>query len=100
MLDAISLQPKIPKLTTLEIDLLEVTEAEFRQYAENNVITHASIVQTDEGFILVIKISWKEGDHTLHTFKKRPRAWVSLDRMIKFLREKNLSIPSVTLKLL
>jgi hypothetical protein len=89
----------IPKLTILEMSLGKISESEFREYAKNNVIKSATVVKTDEGFILVVQITWKEGEYTLYTFRNRPRAWVSLDRMIAYMEKHELKLQAVTLRM-
>lgn len=89
----------IPKLTILEVGLSKITESEFREYAKNDAIRTATVIKTDEGYILVVELTWKEGRHTLHTFRNRPRAWASLDRMMAYMERHELKLKSIALQL-
>lgn len=89
----------MPVLAELEIKLSKVTESDFRGYAENNAIKQAKLVQTDEGYILIIELTWKEGEHTLYTFRDRPRTWASLDRIVAYMQRHELKLRAVTLEL-
>jgi hypothetical protein len=89
----------IPKLTILEVGLSKITESEFREYAKNDAIKTATVIKTDEGYILVVELTWKEGRHTLHTFRNRPRAWASLDRMMAYMERHELKLKSISLQL-
>jgi len=89
----------IPKLTILEAGLSKITESEFREYAKNDAIKTATVIKTDEGYILVVELTWKEGRHTLHTFRNRPRAWASLDRMMAYMERHELKLKSISLQL-
>lgn len=77
----------------------KISEAEFREYARSDAIKQATVIKTDEGFILVVELTWKEGLHTLHTFRNRPRAWASLDRMVSYLEKHELKVDSIRLQL-
>ncbi len=88
----------IPKLRVLEDGLSKITEAEFRDAAKNNAIKHASVLRTDEGYLFVVELSWKEGMYTLYTFRNRPRTWVSLDRMMRYFEKNELNVKAITLQ--
>ncbi|CAA9890775.1 conserved hypothetical protein [Candidatus Methylobacter favarea] len=66
-----------------------ITEAELTDFFINKVVKRLTIVQTKEStYKIVVNLTWKEGDYTLVTTRKTPREWVSLDRLIKHMREK------------
>lgn len=91
---------KPPKPMNFEMTLQRVTEGQLREYAKAKAVTEESIVQTDKGFILTFTLSWAAGVFTLFTVRGgRPRTFVSLDRMIRFLDSENLLLKQVTLKL-
>jgi hypothetical protein len=91
---------KKPKPMDFEMTLQKVTEGQLREYAKAKAVTEESIVQTDKGFILTFTLSWAAGVFTLFTVRGgRPRTFVSLDRMIRFLDSENLLLKQVTLQL-
>lgn len=71
----------------------KTTEPLLRQYDQARVITLVKIVNTPEGYVLVIQVSWRKGDLVVFNQRGRPRAWISLDRLISYLRE---VLPSVS----
>ena len=89
----------IQSLRQLEAKLSKMTEIEFREYAKNDAIKAVRAVKTDEGYVLVIDLTWKPGPHTLYTFRNRPRAWVSLDRMMAYMERHQLHLNNVTVQL-
>ena len=89
----------VPKLTILETKLSKFTESEFREYAANDAIKSAEVVKTDEGYVLVVELTWKEGKHTLYTFRNRPRTWASLDRLMAHIAKHALRLGAVTLRI-
>lgn len=92
---------KVPKPTDFGLKLQKVTEGQLREYAKAKAVKEESIVQTDEGFILTFTLSWAAGVFTLFTVRGgRPRTFVSLDRMLRFLDSENLLLKEVTLKLM
>jgi hypothetical protein len=92
---------KLPKSIDFGLALQKVTEGQLREYAKAKAVTEQSIVQTDKGFILTFTLSWASGVFTLFTVRGgRPRTFVSLDRMLRFLDSENLLLKEVTLKLM
>jgi hypothetical protein len=65
----------------------KATEPQLRDYDRANVIKSAKIVKTHAGYVLVIRLTWKPGDVVIHSLRKGPRAWVSLDRLLAYLDE-------------
>lgn len=64
---------------------LSVSEPQLREYDGAGAITAAKVVRTEDGYVLVINVNWKEGDYTVYSQRRKPRAWVSLDRLISHL---------------
>ena len=62
--------------------MTKISEARLREYDEERVITAAKIVRSEDGYVLVINVNWKEGDLTVYSQRNIPRAWQSLDRLI------------------
>lgn len=60
----------------------KVSEPQLREYDAAGVITAARVVKSDEGYVLVINVNWKEGDLTVYSQRNKPRAWQSVDRLI------------------
>lgn len=91
---------KIQLLTQLETQLLKVTELQLREYAAASTLKQQTILCTDEGFVLTLTLSWKPGVFTLFTARSgRPRAFKSLDRMLKYLQTQDLLLSEIVLKL-
>ena len=61
------------------------TERQLRDYDQAGVITAAKITKSDDGFIVVIQVSWKRGDIVVYNQRNKPRAWRSLDRLVTYL---------------
>ena len=92
---------KSPRSMDVGLTLQKVTEGQLREYAKAKAVKEESIVQTNEGFILTFTLSWASGVFTLVTVRGgRPRTFVSLDRMLRFLDSENLLLKEVTLKLM
>jgi hypothetical protein len=77
----------------------KATEPQLRDYDQAGVITGARIVRSDEGYVLVIRVSWKAGELVVYNQRGKPRAWVSLDRLISHLGEVAPSIETLELRL-
>lgn len=60
----------------------KVSEPQLREYDQARAITAAKVMQTADGYVLVITVNWKEGDLTVYSQRNRPRAWASVDRLI------------------
>lgn len=71
----------------------KVSEPQLREYDQAGAITAAKVVRTDEGYVLVINVNWKEGDLTVYSQRNKPRAWQSVDRLIGHLER---TAPSIT----
>lgn len=63
----------------------KLNEPQLREYDLAGAITAAKVVRTDEGYVLVINVNWKDGDLTVYSQRNRPRAWQSMDRLIGYL---------------
>lgn len=77
----------------------KATEAQLREYDQAKVITSARIVRGDDGYVLVIRLTWKPGEVVIFNQRHKPRSWASLDRLIAHLGEVAPSIQSVELAL-
>jgi hypothetical protein len=92
---------KIPRLLNLEPQLQKVLPSELRTYASVKAITDQVILETDEGFIFTFQLKEKEGIFTLFTARKnRPRTWLSVDRMLQYLKGEGVLLQRVTLSVL
>lgn len=65
----------------------KTTEPLLREYDQARAITAAKIVKTDEGYVLVVQVAWKRGDLIVFNQRGKPRAWVSMDRLLAYLAE-------------
>lgn len=61
-------------------------EPQLRDCGAAGAIQAAKVVRTEEGFILVINLNWKEGDFTVFSQRNVPRVWQSVDRLIGHLK--------------
>ena len=71
----------------------KVSEPQLREYDAARAITAAKVVRSDDGFVLVINVNWKEGDLIVYSQRNKPRAWQSVDRLIGHLER---IAPSIT----
>lgn len=65
----------------------KTTEPLLREYEQAKAITAAKIVKTPEGYVLVVQVAWKRGDLIVFNQRGKPRAWVSMDRLLSYLAE-------------
>jgi hypothetical protein len=77
----------------------KATEPQLRDYDQAGAITGARIIRSSDGYVLVIRVSWKPGELVVFNQRNKPRAWVSLDRLIAHLGEVAPSIQTVELSL-
>ena len=77
----------------------KMSEPQLREYDSAGAITAAKVVCTEEGYVLVINVNWKEGDLTVFSQRNRPRAWQSVDRLIGYLERVAPSINHLELYL-
>lgn len=66
-----------------------ITEAELIDFMKNDAVKQLNVTQTQNGkYRIDVKLSWKMGNWHLVTSRGKVRAWVSLDRLQKHIREK------------
>jgi hypothetical protein len=66
----------------------------------NKTVKRLCLIQGEcSKFYLYVTLTWKEGEHLLETQRKKPRAWASLDRLIRHINSKYGPIPVIELKL-
>lgn len=66
-----------------------LTETAFIEYAENKAVEALSIIQTEQGrYVLVVKLTWKDGLSVLETTRNTIREWIDFDRLAKHISEK------------
>ena len=65
----------------------KTTERLVREYDQAGAIRAAKIVRTAEGYVLVIEVAWKEGELIVFNQRGKPRAWVSMDRLLRYLAD-------------
>ena len=63
----------------------KVSDAQFKDYASANAIKTMKVVRISDGFVVVVNLTWKEGDYTIYTQRNKPRSWQSIDRLIAHL---------------
>jgi len=80
--------------------LTPVLEKPLLDFVALDVVTNARICLTDGGFIFVFNLRKIDGLHSLYVSRGGwPRTWKSLDRMIVWLRERDLLFPSMGLQI-
>lgn len=68
--------------------MVPITQRELDIAAANKAISLLRIVQLDDGtFSILITLTWRPEELTLITQRKEVRGWVSLDRLLKQIRE-------------
>lgn len=62
-----------------------ITEKELSDSAQNHAVTMLKVTKApdESGWIIYVNLNWKEGDFLLITSKRKPRTWVSMDRLFK-----------------
>ena len=77
-----------------------ISESELALVVKSRAIKRMHILQTEIGrFRIHVTLNNQDGDLELLTFRKKPREWASLDRLIKHIREKLPNVPNITLSL-
>jgi hypothetical protein len=67
---------------------VEILERELLEAIRNDAVTRITIQQQSNGkYRIIVNLSWKSGDYVVTTTRKKAREWVSLDRLILYLRE-------------
>lgn len=81
------------------LTLTPVSARVLKDYFDLDLVTDVSIRRTSNGYILVFSVRKKQGLHAL--FVKVglwPRTWISLDRMLHWLKERDLLCSELSLK--
>ena len=65
----------------------KTTEPLLREYGQAGAIKAAKIVKSAEGYVLVIEVAWRQGELVVFNQRGKPRAWVSMDRLLRYLAE-------------
>lgn len=88
-------------LPTMDDDHMKKTinEGELIDNASTGTLTSLKLVKTTGGFQIRVQLSWKENELTLITQRKKPREWVSLDRLAQWMDENLKHLPPITLVL-
>lgn len=76
-----------------------INEGELIDNASTGTLTSLKLVKTTGGFQIRVQLSWKENELTLITQRKKPREWVSLDRLAQWMDENLKHLPPITLVL-
>jgi hypothetical protein len=75
-----------------------INESELVLVVRSKALQMLHISQTKEGkFRITVTLNSPQEDFELVTFRKTPREWASLDRLVKHIQEKYRGIPSITL---
>jgi len=77
-----------------------ISELELIDNLGNNAVKSLKLVQDAEGkFFIYVQLTWKGGELVLETQRKKPRAWSSLDRLVKHINQKYGKVPAIELHL-
>ena len=77
-----------------------ISESELVLVVRSKALKRMHINQTEEGkFRITVNLNNQEGELDLVTFRKTPREWASLDRLVKHIQEKYIGIPNIILTL-
>ena len=73
-----------------------ITELQLIDNLANSTVTQLRLVQgSDRRYRICVLLTWKEGYQTLETQRHTPRAWASLDRLIRHMESKYGRLPAV-----
>ena len=89
----------ITTLHHLERKLKRITEPELRQACATKTLKSAEIVDTEGGYILIVEVAWKPGEHTLFTQRNRVRTWSSLNSVVDFIVRHQYDQPRISIRL-
>lgn len=78
-----------------------ITESQLVDYAKNGAVRFLTIVPVSDrkAFNLLVQLTWKEGDLLLLTQQKKPREWVSLDRLYKHIENHYQKVSKIQIML-
>ncbi|MVW64465.1 hypothetical protein GPY61_31575 [Massilia sp. NEAU-DD11] len=75
-----------------------ISEPELVLVVRSRVLKNLHIIQTHEGkYRIAVNLKNHEEMLELVTFRKTPREWASLDRLVRHMQRKYLGIPSAIL---
>lgn len=66
-----------------------ITEQVLIDNIANGAVTKLRLVQSEDGnYLIYVTLTWKEKEQILTTFRKEPRVWANLDRLVKHIQTK------------
>ena len=66
-----------------------INEAELTDFVKNGAIKGLAIIQnTEDAYRIQVSLTWKEGDWTVITTRGNVKEWVSLDNLVRHIKEK------------
>jgi hypothetical protein len=75
-----------------------INESELVLVVRGKALKSMHVDQTEEGkFRIAVTLNSQEEKLELVTFRKTPREWASLDRLVKHIQQKYRGIPSIIL---
>jgi hypothetical protein len=82
--DATAMYVLEPECMPTSFEISTITEEELKKAAAENAVKVLKVVRVSPAvYRLLIVLTWKGGEHLLITARKKPREWVSFDRMMK-----------------
>lgn len=81
-------------------DAHQINEQTLIDSLESNSVKKIKLIQgKDRKFTILACLTWKGGGQILVTQRKRPRAWASLDRLIRHMETKYPNLPIIEIHL-
>lgn len=81
------------------LEVVKTNEAQLRIFDQAAAITAVKVVRVAEGYLLMARVSHKKEDVVVFNKRGTPRAWASLDRLLKYLQEVAPSVKRIDLQL-
>ncbi|GGO83795.1 hypothetical protein GCM10011348_28420 [Marinobacterium nitratireducens] len=77
-----------------------ISEVELIDNLESKAVKSMALVQDDDNkFRIYVTLTWKEGRQLLETQRKTPRAWASLDRLVRHINSRYVNVPPIQLEI-
>ncbi|WP_157008195.1 hypothetical protein [Xenophilus azovorans] len=74
----------MPTINPLSPDLGQLTDEDLKKFALAGALKSINVFRLESGkYRIVVSLTWKTGDYLLITYRKKPREWASLDRLMK-----------------
>lgn len=89
---------RVREVPNLGSTMQTISEAELVLIAMSKAVKRLTITETYDGrYRISATVSHRDSDLDLVTFRKKHREWVSLDRLIRHIKDRYGAIPSIVL---